>query len=184
MMYAIVNNGTVTSVLELPTEEEVVLEASRNELVALAPVGCVAGWVLSGNAIVPPYDNLIANSTKGAGLRVSIVEKKRYADDMLERFKYRNIDKQLHIGHGLWLHHRFRAIPVTFMHPVYTGGEVLNLTLDLMNLAIPGDVEVACVALQCLQPSQFDDMTKPYHFFNKEVRDWLVADMKKFLGWT
>lgn len=137
---------------------------------------------LSAYSKAPPSQQEIAIIS----LEKSISDRRIYSEQMLERFKKRNIllEHPVNIAQALWMHHRMRAIPVVFMHPVLTGGEVLNLTLDILNLAIPGDIEVACVALQCIPPDQLDDMSKPYHFFNTATRDWIVSDMKSYLGWA
>lgn len=106
-------------------------------------------------------------------LEATIKQRKEYADDLIERFKNFNMTSGINILQALWLQHRMRALSIT----VYG----VNFTVDIMNLVVSGDVEVACVALQY---AQVDDMSLPYHFFNDARRNWLVADMKSYLGWA
>jgi hypothetical protein len=137
---------------------------------------------LAAIAKPPPTPQEVAANN----LSATILDRKNYSEAMLERFKKRNMTASppINIAQAMWMHHKMRAIQVVFMHPVLTGGEVVNMTLDILNLAIPGDIEVACIALQCIPASGLDDMTKPYHFFNAAARDWIVADMKSYLGWS
>jgi hypothetical protein len=49
-----------------------------------------------------------------------------------------------------------------------------------MNMGLSGDIETACLTLMSGQP---DDMTQPYHWMNQERINFLVTEMKAFLGW-
>lgn len=185
MTYALINDNKVTALVD--ETEDINTLSKNNQHVITAPPNCLVGWVLDGNKVKPAYDvqTQKINEVSGSNyVDISVEKRKIYSEDMMERFKKRNMSTgNINIAQAMWMHHRLRALPVTFVHPILTNGEYVSMTLDLMNLAIPGDVEVSCIALQCIHPSQFDDMSKPYHYFTSEVRDWLVADMKKFLGW-
>ena len=74
---------------------------------------------------------------------------------------------------GMHMHHIFRAYPVSF------GGQ--NFTIDLMNLAISGDLEIATLSLIY---GYTDDMSQPYHWFSAERKQWVITELKKFLGWA
>lgn len=124
-------------------------------------------------AIAPPSTEQVLESR----LQYTIKERKQYAEDMLERFKKRNLLLGIDIFKSEWLHHRMRALECNIPHPL---GETIPMSLDIMNLAVSGDVEVAA---HYLQYATLDDMTKPWHFFDAATRDWLVNDMKQFLGW-
>lgn len=106
-------------------------------------------------------------------VRYSIKERKAYADDLIERLKARNISQGINALQGMWMHHRMRANEITFMG--------LPVTIDLMNLVISGDIEIACLTLMYTTP---DDMTMPYHWWNADRINWLIADMKAYLGWS
>jgi hypothetical protein len=106
-------------------------------------------------------------------VQYSIKQRKEFADQLLEEFKAKNISDGINGLQAMYMHHKLRALPVTFMG--------LSMTLDLLNMAISGDVEVAALSLLNCTP---DDMSQPYHWLSAERRDWLVAKMKAFLGWS
>jgi hypothetical protein len=105
-------------------------------------------------------------------LDFSIKRRKDYAEDLLERFKLKNITEGVNALQGLWMQHRMRAVDITFMG--------VPMTIDVLNLAISGDIEIACLTLLSCTP---DDMSQPFHWMNQDRINWLVADMKSFLGW-
>lgn len=106
-------------------------------------------------------------------LQLTISQRKAYAEDLIERFKFRNISDGINALQAMHMHHRMRALNITFYS--------VPLTLDLLNMVVSGDVEVACLALMSATP---DDMSAPYHWLNAERIAWLVADMKNYLGWA
>jgi hypothetical protein len=106
-------------------------------------------------------------------LKITIKERKEFAEKILEDFKAKNLSDGINALQAMYMHHKFRALEVTFYG--------VPMTLDLLNMAVSGDVEVACLALIYCVP---DDMSMPYHWLNSERRDWLVTRMKTFLGWS
>jgi hypothetical protein len=106
-------------------------------------------------------------------LKRTIVERKAYAEDLLERLKARNISQGINALQGMWMHSRMRALPITFMG--------VATTQDIMNMAVSGDIEIACLTLQNATP---DDMSMPYHWWSQDRINWLITDMKAYLGWT
>lgn len=105
-------------------------------------------------------------------LKMGIKQRREYAEDLIERFKFKNVSEGINAAQAMHMHHKMRALPVTFMG--------IPMVLDLLNLVVSGDVEVACLALMYSQP---DDMSMPFHWLNRDRIDWLTADMKQFLGW-
>lgn len=105
-------------------------------------------------------------------LNISIKQRKDWAEQMLERFKKRNILLGINGVQALWLHHRMRALDINFMS--------VPMTLDILNMAISGDVETACLAIMFSTP---DDGSQPFHFYKEAEKEWLTAEMKSFLGW-
>lgn len=105
-------------------------------------------------------------------LTLKVKERKEFADDLMERFKQRNIADGINAAQGLWMHHRIRALDITVSS--------IPMTVDLANFIISGDVELACISLQYAQP---DDMSLPYHWMSQARVDWLVTELKKYLGW-
>lgn len=106
-------------------------------------------------------------------LMTSIHDRRQYADDLIERFKLANMTAGITASQAMWLQHKMRALNVNFYG--------LPLVLDMMNLIVSGDAEVACLALMFCE---VDDMTMPYHFFSDARRNWLIDDLKKYLGWS
>lgn len=107
-------------------------------------------------------------------ISISIKERKQYAEDLLERFKKKNISEGINALQAINMQAKVRALPVTFMGH--------SVTVDLLNCAISGDIEVAVLSL--LYCTDIDDMSQPYHWLSQARVDWLVADMKNFLGWA
>lgn len=108
-----------------------------------------------------------------AAVEKTIDDRVLYCQDLIQRFKYKNLTENINAVQAMYLHHKMRAINITFYG--------VPMTLDLMNLVISGDVEIACLALMNMTP---DDMTAPYHWLNAARVNWLVADMKGYLGWV
>jgi hypothetical protein len=105
-------------------------------------------------------------------LNVSIKIKKEFADDLIERLKKKNISENINAMQGLWMHQKIRALPVTLYG--------ITFTVDLMNMVVSGDIELACISLQNTTP---DDMSLPYHWLSADRISWIVTELKKFLGW-
>lgn len=104
----------------------------------------------------------------------SIKTRKLYAEDLLERFKKKNISEGINGLQAMHMQAKVRALPVTFMG--------YSMTVDLLNCAISGDIEVAVLTL--LYCTDIDDMSQPYHWLNQDRVNWLIADMKAYLGWA
>lgn len=105
-------------------------------------------------------------------LKTTIKERIDFSTDLIERFKKRNIKDGINALQGLWMHHRMRALDVKFMG--------MDYVIDVMNLVISGDVELATLALIY---STDDDMTQPYHWMSRERKEWLITELKNYLGW-
>ena len=106
-----------------------------------------------------------------------IKDRKDFADQMMQRFKDRNIVEGINVLQALWLHHRMRAWEVTM--PAGMGG--FSYTVDVMNMAVSGDLETAYFALRY---GELDDMTEPFHCIDQEVIDWLKNELKNYLGFN
>lgn len=105
--------------------------------------------------------------------KYSITERKKFAEQLLEKFKLRNINDGINAVQGLWMHHNLRAYPVHFSG--------MDFTIDVMNLAISGDIEIACISLMY---GYTDDGSQPYHWLTAERKSYLISELKTFLGWT
>ena len=123
--------------------------------------------ILANYAVAP--DNSAAESYK----MFNIEQRKAFCDKLLSDFKLRNINDGINAIQGMHMHHRMRALEVSFYGN--------NFSIDVMNLAISGDIELACLALIYCTP---DDMSDSKHWMSSARRDWLVGQMKAFLGWS
>lgn len=97
----------------------------------------------------------------------------KFASDLFRAFKQKNIDEGINGAQALWLHHRMRALEISYP------GQPL-MTVDIMNMSLSGDIVTSCLALIYCQP---DDMTETRHWFSAERKAWLITQMKAFLGW-
>lgn len=105
-------------------------------------------------------------------LQYTIEQRIQWAKEMLQRFKKRNIGLGINGAQALWLHHRMRALDIT-----YNG---ISMTQDFINIAAAGDIETACRTLINATP---DDGSQEYHWLNEETLQWLIGEMKSYLGW-
>lgn len=106
-------------------------------------------------------------------VKFNIKARKEFADQMLEDFKAKNMSDGINVMQALWMHSRMRELSIVI------GG--VPMKLDILNMAVSGDIETACVALQYCTP---DDMSMPYHWLNSIRVNWLVQKMKTYLGWA
>jgi hypothetical protein len=106
------------------------------------------------------------------GQRADNEVKKRFAQDLLIEFKQQNLDDGITAQQALWLHHRARNLEVV------VGG--VPMTVDILNMAIVGDIEAAYVALLNCTP---DDMSETFHWFNQSRIDFLKNSIAVFMGW-
>ena len=107
-------------------------------------------------------------------LKFTVADRKRYADDLMERLKQENIRRGINVKQALYMHHTFRELPIIF--------DGLQMKIDLLNLIVSGDVECGIIALLCT--TGLHSGTEAYHWFTPGLRDWIVADMKNYLGWV
>ena len=107
-----------------------------------------------------------------AYIETTIEQRKAFADQLMEDIKRQNTLEGINLMQALWVHHRLRALEITI------GG--VPFTIDLMNLVISGDIEVAAVVLMNTTP---DDMTQPYHWLSTERLSWITAKITTYLGW-
>jgi len=101
------------------------------------------------------------------------ISNKEFAQNLLIDFRQMNLDAGINAQQALWLHHRSRALEVSI------GGQ--TMVVDVLNMAMVGDVEAAFVALSNCTP---DDMSQPYHWFNAERVNWLKDKIAQQMGWA
>jgi hypothetical protein len=124
--------------------------------------------LLSPYKVVPPNEQEILDSK----LQFTIEERISWAKQMLQRFKKRNISLGINGMQALWLHHRMRALEITF--------NGVQMVEDIINMSASGDIETSCLAIIYSTP---DDGSQPYHWYTQSTKDWLISEMKQYLGW-
>lgn len=102
--------------------------------------------------------------------------RKEFGSDLMLAFKQKNISESCQWYNAVWLHSRVREWKVTF--PEALGGAVVHV--DVQNMIMSGDIETACL---CLIYGENDDMTSALHWISDERRQWLITQMKVWLGW-
>lgn len=119
---------------------------------------------------IPPLtEQQIADSR----LQHTVEERIAWAKEMLQRFKKRNISLGINGMQALWLHHRMRALEITF--------NGVPMVEDIINMSAAGDIETSCLAIMYSIP---DDGSQAYHWYTQSTKDWLVNEMKAYLGWA
>jgi hypothetical protein len=105
----------------------------------------------------------------------TVAENKRFAENMMERLKKKNILEGLSsIDQAAWIHHRMRKMAFTL------SDEETIVHIDLMNLVVSGDIETAEFVLGQMAP---DDMSEPYHWMTQARIDWIRNEIRTYLGW-
>ena len=118
------------------------------------------------------YENYLGNGTTVSDLEA----RQAYAKRLFLAFKIKNIGEGIQWFQGLKLHELMRKYKVTY--PEQLGGEIVYV--DIINILVAGDLDLGCLALQY---GEVQDMSSPFHWFSQERKDWLVGQLKKFLGW-
>lgn len=119
-----------------------------------------------------PYTDYLANQ----GTSSDIAMRRKFASDLFEAFKIKNINEGIQWYQGMHLHEVTRNYKVTL--PPVLGS--VEMRVDLVNMLVAGDIETGCLALTY---GEVDAMDQPYHWFSDERRLWLIEQMKRFLGW-
>ncbi len=121
------------------------------------------------------YDQAVKNEIKLLNETKKLnKDKVEFAVELMLRFKLKNINEGISASQAVWLHAKTKHLAVNFPGMPQTH-------IDLLNIALSGDVEAGCLALQYAVP---DDMTESYHWLSQARLDWLVDELKAFLGWA
>lgn len=99
--------------------------------------------------------------------------RREFGQALMVAFKQKNIQEGITAAQAIWLHARMREFTVNFPG-------VPPMQVDIINMALSGDMEAGCLALIYGAP---DDMSQPYHWVSAERLNWLVLQIKGFLGW-
>jgi hypothetical protein len=118
------------------------------------------------------YINYLDNYGKVSDIAV----RRKFASDLFEAFKIKNMNEGVQWYQAMHLHDFLKNYKVIL--PPQLGS--VEMHVDLVNILIAGDIETGCLALTY---GEQDDMSLPYHWFSEERRLWLIEQMKRYLGW-
>src|SRR5574343_869956 len=121
-------------------------------------------------------------------LKSDFVSSKEFANYLMLRMKLANNLSGINLGQALWVHHRLRALEVTIPQQIadqFPGSGLssvvgIPMTIDLLNLVIYGDLEVAYICLLAATP---DSGLSSYHFLPTDALAWIRHDVGVYLGW-
>lgn len=113
---------------------------------------------------------------------------REFATDLMIRMKVMNAAVGINLGQALWVHHRMRALDIVIPQELadnFPGSGLesvvgVAMTIDLLNLVISGDLEVAYVCLAACVP---DAGNQPHHFLVADAVAWIRHEIGVFLGW-
>jgi len=116
--------------------------------------------------------------------------RRRFGLELMLAFKQKNISEGMQWFQAIHLHSRIKKWSVTyptaaqFPHPSYAAiGDAIGGTtdeVDIFNMIAGGDIETACFSLMY---GQNDSMSQPNHWITEERRQWIITQMKAWLGW-
>ena len=196
MLYALVNDNEVKDLRELCEADLTPLQSLYQQIFPLEGIDPQPeiGWKMVGNDLVPPYVSsprpvglTLAQYIGSVQIEISIAERRRWAEELMQRLKKMNIDSGLGLAQSLWVHSRLRALEITVLEahaaamPQLTPLVGQTITIDLMNLVVSGDIETAFAALMCVVP---DDMSEEYHALSTEMIGWIMNEIATYLGWS
>jgi hypothetical protein len=99
-----------------------------------------------------------------------------FAEKFMLALKIKNISEGINVVQAIHVHSRLRSWQVNL--PVEMGGA--TETVDVMNMVVAGDIETAAI---CLMYGTPDDMTGADHWISEERLEWMVDQLKRWLGW-
>lgn len=196
MLYALVNDNEVKDLRDLCDADLAPLQALYQQIFPLEGVDPQPeiGWKMVGNDLVPPYVSFprpmgltLAQYIGSVQIEISIADRRRWAEELMQRLKKRNIDGGLGLAQSLWVHSRLRALEISVLEAHAMAMPQLaplvgqTVIIDLMNLVVSGDIETAFAALMCAVP---DDMSEDYHALSAEMIGWIMNEIAVYLGWA
>lgn len=107
-------------------------------------------------------------------LYTDLINRETFCRKIMVYFKMQNLLAGLNASQGLYVHSRLRRIVFT-----YSDGVVYNI--DLLNLVVSGDLELAYIVLSYMTP---DDGSQPYHWLTSDKINYLRTEIAKYLGWV
>ena len=137
------------------------------------------------DALIESYD--FEAAAEAQAIFGIIAARRLWAENMMERLKFQNIQNDATLAQSLWIHTRLRKLEITPLQahadafPALQPVVGVTLVIDLMNLVISGDLETAYATLLCTTP---DPMTEEYHVLDQDLIDWIKNEIAVYLGWV
>jgi hypothetical protein len=111
---------------------------------------------------------------------------RQFMRDLMFELRQKSKDEGSTLAQGLWVHHRLKNIEINIteeqaaMFPPLAPLVGVNIAIDLINLDVTGDIEIAYAALFVMAP---DDGSQPYHWLTADNIAFIRHEVGSFLGW-
>lgn len=125
------------------------------------------------------WEEYLSNSSYYADL----MARREFGSKLMLAFKQKNIAEGIQWYQAMHLHNRLREWQIVMPDALLTamgGISDPNIKLDLVNVIVAGDMEVASLALTY---GVADNMTSPFHWASAERINWMNTQIRKWLGW-
>lgn len=123
------------------------------------------------------YEQYIADP----GALADLEAKKDFLKSLLLAYKAKNIGEAITVFQYFHMMEKVRSWVVTIPHAVPTFGD-RTYTMNLMDCFPTADIEAMAKALDWGR-ANVDDMTDPEHWLSTERLEWLLGELKLWLGW-
>jgi len=108
-----------------------------------------------------------------------------FGKKLMLRFKEQNILNNIDVFQGINLHASTRKLRVVIPANVSILGKSYEVEfdkyIDILNMALSGDLEIGCIALMFAIPDNEND---PFSWFTQDNINWLIVELKSYLGWS
>jgi hypothetical protein len=110
---------------------------------------------------------------------------RQFAQELRAKMKSESRAAGVTPSQALWNHHRLRELSVVIpsgagnIFPAVTALEGQTLKIDLFNILVSGDLEIAYIALAFAVP---DSMEAPYHWLSSNFIAMIRTEIGLYLG--
>jgi hypothetical protein len=110
-----------------------------------------------------------------------LAERKMFLNKLMLAMKAKNIGEGVNIFQYLNMMQKIKNWAVTIPNGYPYAGTVY--TINLLDCCFTGDIESLAKALDWGR-SNCDDMSQSYHFLSEARLDWILSELKAYLGWA
>lgn len=115
------------------------------------------------------------------GIIADLKAKKSFLENLLIAVKQKNIQEGINIFQYLYLLEKTKNWVVTIPNGYPYAGT--SYTINLMSTFYTGDIEMLAKTLDWGR-SNCDDMSQSIHWLNEERLNWILNEIKAYLGWV